>query len=60
MLEFGGFFCLFFTKKAANVIAFIIILNAFFFIKDCNSRRILDSSRSMLAGLNSSLSLSID
>lgn len=59
MLEFGGG-GLFFTKKAANVIAFTIILNASFFIKDCNSRRILDSSRSMLAGFNSSLGSAIN
>lgn len=50
----------FFAKKAANVIAFTVTLNVLFLINDCDARRILDPSRSILNGLDSSLTSAIN
>lgn len=51
---------MFFTKKAAHVIAFTVTLNALFLIHHCNAGRILAPSRSRVGGLNLRLSSAIN
>lgn len=53
--------CVCVYKERSHVIAFTVTLNALFLINECNSRRILEPSRSTLDGLiNSSLSSAIN